>query len=56
MVDKSRSRQQGGAGLGLPLVQKIIGLHSGEMEIRSTAGEGTKILVMIGESTVTEGA
>lgn len=56
MVDKSRSRQQGGAGLGLPLVQKIIGLHTGEMEIRSKAGEGTKIVVMIKESTETEGA
>lgn len=43
MVDKSRSRKQGGAGLGLALCLQIARLHGGQLEIRSTPGEGTHI-------------
>ena len=41
MVDKSRSRKEGGAGIGMALCQKIITLHQGEMKIDSKLGEGT---------------
>ena len=43
MVDKSRTRKQGGAGLGLSLCTAIVELHGGEMEIESELGQGTKV-------------
>lgn len=41
MVDKSRSRKEGGAGIGMTLCQKIITLHKGILKISSRLGEGT---------------
>ena len=43
MVDKSRARKAGGAGLGLALCQEIVTVHSGTMEIQSVLGQGTLI-------------
>ncbi len=45
MVDKSRSRKEGGAGIGMALCQKIIQLHKGTMEVESRLGEGTVIKI-----------
>lgn len=45
MVDKSRSRKEGGAGIGMALCQKIILLHHGTLKIDSRLGEGTVIKV-----------
>lgn len=45
MVDKSRSRREGGAGLGLALCTKIAELHNGKLEIKSRLGEGTIVTV-----------
>ena len=41
MVDKSRSRAQGGAGLGLSICSEIIKLHGGFLTFQSTPKEGT---------------
>jgi len=41
MVDKSRSRKEGGAGIGMALCHKIIKLHGGTLQIDSRLGEGT---------------
>ena len=41
MVDKSRSRQKGGAGLGLSLAAKILEKHGAALEVESAVGEGT---------------
>jgi heavy metal sensor kinase len=40
-VDGSRSREQGGAGLGLSIVKSICSAHGALVEVRSTPGEGS---------------
>lgn len=44
-VDKSRSRQQGGVGLGLALCQEIISLHNGSIRFESRIDHGTTVIV-----------
>lgn len=46
MVNKSRSRARGGAGLGLSICKEIIELHDASMEIQSVIGEGTCIKII----------
>lgn len=48
MVDKSRSRKEGGAGLGLALCQKIIELHQGSWQFDNQPGHGLKVTVRLG--------
>lgn len=43
MVDKSRARKQHGAGLGMTLIQKILEIHYGQMEIESDGKNGTSV-------------
>lgn len=45
MVDKSRARAQGGAGLGLAVCRRIVTLHGGTMEFQSVVGTGTQVRV-----------
>lgn len=45
MVDKSRSRKNGGAGLGLALTALIVKKHNGVMRIESKPGAGTKMIL-----------
>jgi heavy metal sensor kinase len=40
-VDSSRSREQGGAGLGLSIVKSICSAHGAEVEVSSNPGEGS---------------
>jgi heavy metal sensor kinase len=40
-VDASRSREQGGAGLGLSIVKSICAAHGAEVEVSSTPGKGS---------------
>ena len=40
-VDGSRSRDQGGAGLGLSIVKSICDAHGARVEVRSTPGRGS---------------
>lgn len=47
MVDKSRSRKEGGAGIGMALCQKIVKLHGGTMKIDSRLGEGTVVRITL---------
>ena len=44
-TDKSRSRAEGGAGLGLALCKQIVHTHGAEMRFESELGKGTKIFV-----------
>ncbi len=45
MVDKSRSRAKGGAGLGLAICHEIVELHSGTMSFASVIDQGTKVIL-----------
>ena len=47
MVDKSRSRAQHGAGLGLALVKRIVELHGATLTFESKEGKGTTVLVRL---------
>ena len=49
MVDKSRSRSEGGAGLGMSLVAAILKEHNASLEIESELGVGTRMIVTFSE-------
>ena len=58
MVDKSRSRSMGGAGLGLSICNEIAKLHGSTLEIVSEVGKGTDISFTVSladNSTESEG-
>ncbi len=46
-VDKSRSKQTGGYGLGMSLVKKIIEMHKGRIEVDSTPDRGTTVRILL---------
>ena len=45
MVDKSRARAQGGAGLGLALCRRIVEVHGGTMEFESAPDRGATVRI-----------
>ena len=46
-VDKSLSRELGGAGLGLPLVWEIARLHAGRVWVEKSSEEGSVLTVTL---------
>lgn len=52
MVDKSRSRAQNGAGIGLALCQKIAEVHGTTLEYTSDPGKGTTVRVFLPTANV----
>ena len=46
-VDKSRSRELGGVGLGLALVREIVRVHDGRIAIKSKPAGGTIFEVIL---------
>ena len=46
-VDKARSRELGGTGLGLSIAKEIIEQNKGSINIKSTLGKGTEVVIRI---------
>jgi two-component system cell cycle sensor histidine kinase PleC len=44
-IESSLGRRFEGTGLGLPLVQSLIGLHDGRLVLESELGKGTRAAV-----------
>lgn len=51
MVDKSRARAEGGAGLGLALCQRIAELHGTQLQYKSQVGRGTTVAFYVPEGS-----
>jgi len=51
-ADKSRTREKGGAGLGLAIASWIIEQHHGIIKVESIKNEGTKIITILPASKV----
>jgi signal transduction histidine kinase len=57
-VDRLRSRESSGTGLGLPIVKYIAEAHGGRVDVRSTLGAGTTFTIelpLAPESNVADG-
>ncbi len=46
-VNQARTRQKGGAGLGLAIVQEIVRSHHGSIEVQSKLGVGSSFIVKL---------
>ena len=49
-VDKARSRESGGIGLGLSIAEWIVKEHRGTIKVKSLAGSGTTVTVSLPKS------
>ena len=46
-VDKARSRETGGNGLGLHIVLKVVNIHGGHVDITSVPGQGSVFTIVL---------
>ena len=46
-VDKARTREMGGTGLGLSIAKEILDKNGGSIDIKSTVGKGTEVVIRI---------
>ena len=53
-VDKARTREMGGTGLGLSIAKEILDKNGGSIDIKSTVGKGTEVVIRIPTKEVKE--
>jgi two-component system OmpR family sensor kinase len=49
-VDKARTREEGGSGLGLSIVKRVVESHGGKIKVTSEVGTGTVLTVVMTSS------
>ena len=55
-AERSLARSQGGLGIGLALVQRLVELHGGRIDAHSTLGRGSEFIVRLPVATATASA
>ena len=55
-VDKSRTRDSGGSGIGLTIVKRILDAHGRDIAVKSVPGQGTHFTFNLLASTPTASA
>ncbi|MDH5511177.1 MAG: HAMP domain-containing histidine kinase [Nitrospinota bacterium] len=51
-LDGSNTRKHGGAGIGLPIVRRIVDLHGADLQMKSEPGKGTEFLIIFQGETL----
>jgi len=49
-IDRSRSRETGGTGLGMAIVKHVISRHQGDLKIQSALGKGSRFSLTLTKS------
>jgi two-component system cell cycle sensor histidine kinase PleC len=55
-IDNRLARCHGGAGLGLPLAERLAGIHGGSLRIESETGRGTRVIVRLPQASAADAA
>ena len=55
-VDKARSRETGGSGLGLSIVRHVMANHGGQVSVASVEGEGSTFTLRVPLASTTAGS